>query len=471
MLDRLHMAFDVLRGMKVAYEMMPTWERSKPVYPAARFAQNVTSGYRKNELIYACVAIKADAAAQPLLRVHDRQSGDELPEHPLRRLIEQPNPYMTEFDFFAATMVYLDLAGRSYWEKVRSRAGRVVQLWPLRPDWVAPISSPQAFIAGYEYRVPGIETPITLPPGDVLDFRVFDPLNLYQGLAPVQVAARVGDVDNATTDMIKLFLEKGGMPPGLLTTKQKLVDAEVAGIRRRWRERYGGYEKWTEPAVLDSDATYQRTGLTFQEMGFDVLDARSEARICMVLRVPPILVGAKVGLDRSTFSNYAEARKALWQDTLMPQYRRLRDECQSDLATEFGDDLNLRWDVSGVPALQEDQSTLWERALKAFAAGGITRNEYRDMLGQETTPSGDVFVMTLSQVEVPLKRAKGELQQPKPVEDEPEQEPDEGDEKMHSIKASVAPDDRERRRHERQVAEAMEGYFAGQLKRIKRAVV
>ena len=41
-----------------------------------------------------------------------------------------------------------------------------------------------------------------------------------------------------------------------------------------------------------------------------------ESRICAAMQVPPILVGAKVGLDRSTFTNYQEARKQLWEEAI-----------------------------------------------------------------------------------------------------------------------------------------------------------
>lgn len=433
---------------KFAYDTLPTWQVGRPAYTNTSFANNVTSGYRKNELIFACISVKANSAAVPVLRVHRKRDGEELPDHPLRALIANPNPMMTEFDFHAANLSYLDLAGRAYWEKERSRAGKLVHLWPLRPDWMKPVMQTGAMISGYEYAVPG-ETPPKLLATDVLAMRLWDPLDQYNGLAPVQVAARVGDVDNATSDFIKLFWEHGGMPVGLITTKQSLTPEAVTSIRAGWRERYGGYKNWTEPAVLHSEATYQRTGLTFGEMGFDALDARSEARICMVLRVPPILVGAKVGLDRSTFANYAEARKSFWQDTLLPEYRHIQDALTADLVPEYGGDIELRWDFSEVPALQEDANARWLRAREGLASGGLTVNEYREEIGLGNVANGDVFIRSLVQQEVPVKIALG------------------GKAQLHDVKvATNAPDDEERRERERELERTMTGYLAGQLDRI-----
>lgn len=426
--ERLGLALAALRGGKTVYDLRPTWSGSAALYPKADFANAIQAGYRRNELIYACVKRKADSAAQTALRVRSKRTGEELPDHPLRQLIARPNPEMSEFDFHVATQVYLDAVGLAYWEKVRSRAGAVAQLWPLRPDWVVPIPGDGGkMVRGYEYRVPGVYPVPKLKVDDVLAFRLFDPLNVYGGLGPIQVAMRVGLVDSQMTDHVRNTMEHGGVPLGVLTTKQKLWDeSEVERIRKRWRERYGGWENWSDPAVLDSEATFEKIGFSFTELGFDVLDARSEARICMVLQVPPILVGAKVGLDRSTFSNFAEAREAFWQETLIPQYKRNADRVQASLADEWGD-VEVFWDFSEVPALQEDETLLWTRARDALHTGAVTVNEYREMLGLEMVGSGDVFLRPTGVVVVgldgePLTPAVDE------AEDEDADKPDAADE-------------------------------------------
>jgi HK97 family phage portal protein len=229
--SRLEVAWGVLLRGKEAYNYIPTWQDNQAAYRVGNFERNVKDGWRKNELIYACVSAKADACSAASLRTYRKSDGSELPDHPLRKLIEQPNPFMTEFDFMAANMIYLDLAGCAYWEKVRAKGSRqVVELWPLRPDWMAPIRSSSSFIAGYEYDVPGMDK-IPLRAEDVLRFNHWDPLDPYGSTAPVAVAGRIGDVDNATTDFLKLFFQNGGVPMGLLSTKQSLIDTQVTHIR------------------------------------------------------------------------------------------------------------------------------------------------------------------------------------------------------------------------------------------------
>lgn len=376
---------------KSVYQMEPLWKNHKAEYPKQDYLSNIENGYRKNEVIFACLSLKADSASATQLKIRDKVRQEDVLYSPVMSLLTDPNPYMSLFDFISCTLIILDLAGVCYWEKIRNAYGMPVQLYPLRPDWVK--CKVEKGIPSYSYNVPG-KDPEPLPYEDLVIFRIFDPLNQYGGCAPVSVASRVGSVDNATTDYLKLFFQEGGMPPGVLTTKQKLGPTDVDRIRANWKKRYGGINKWLEPAVLDMDATYTKLGLTFKEMGFDELDGRSESRIAQVLRVPPILISAKIGLDRSTFSNYAEARKAFWQDTLVPIYKRLRDTLQKQLVeADFGFGLELYWDYSEVPALQEDANLRWTRATTAWEKGAITRNEFYEEVGLAQRPTGDVYLV------------------------------------------------------------------------------
>lgn len=389
--QRISAAFKAFRAPRAALTL-PTWQRGQPYYELQTFENYVTHGYRKNELIFACIEAHQLTAASVSYRVYDRRSGDDLPDHPLRRLLERPNPFMSEYEFLWLITGFLKLAGKAYFEKVYDRSGNLVALWPMRPDFVEIMPDQHRFIGAYRYTVPGVAQ-IDMPAEQVLAIRNTDPLDPYRSFAPVQVAARVGDVDNHITDYIKLFFERGAMPSGILKIDKPLTDAEVAGLRRRWAERYGGFNRWFEPAVLDQHADYQRIELSFAEMQFEVLDDRDEARICAVLRVPPIIAGARIGLKFGTYSNYEEARKMWWQDVLKPQYEFISDALTRDLARDYGDEVEIRADLSNVPALQESESHKWQRAERALAGGWMTVNEVREYLGLSTIGvAGDVFL-------------------------------------------------------------------------------
>jgi phage portal protein BeeE len=141
----------------------------------------------------------------------------------------------------------------------------------------------------------------------------------------------------------------------------------------------------------------QALGMNLRDLEFPDLRAYSESRICAALGVPPVLVGAKVGLDRSTFTNYAEARRQLWEDAIFSLQRRFRDPVTTQLLPEFTGPgrprVHVRWDNSEVLALQEAESAKWDRATNALARGGITVNDFRRTVGLDPVQGGDVFMI------------------------------------------------------------------------------
>lgn len=479
------------------YNIMPTWDNNKPAYFNQDFSTFVREGLRANPVILACMSTKAACQSQVQLVVKDAD-GKTMPRHPLQALLDKPNPYMTAFDFRSITSFMLDLAGRAYWRKIRNKAGLPIMLWPMRPDLVAPVGTPDQFITHYELKRPNSEQVMRLEPADVLEFKIYDPLDLYAGLSPLAAAACAADVDNSITDFVKKLFEQGGVPPGLITTKQRLDETQVTTIRRRWAERYSGWESWLQPAVLDSEATYQQMSMSFKDMGFGDIDGRNEARICQVFGVPPILIGSVIGLNRSTFSNTREAKTYLYQNTVIPNNERVRLELQSDLAGDYGGGLVLEFDYSQIPELQESETDKHTRANAAAQVGVITVDEYRKWIGLEergddvgkltilewknsVTPAASPFGMTLPAANrANFDEVTGDAEQTKasygytlkapqirivldgkditnlPVSNEP-----------LDGKAADGPDDEAQRlESEREMQAAMLAYFDGQVKRI-----
>jgi HK97 family phage portal protein len=403
------------------------WKKGKPEYPEVNFKNMVRHGWRKNELIHACVLMKAETAAQVEMVVKSKSDDEIIDDHPLKELVKNPNEKMDEYDLWKSFWIYQDLGGRAAYEIVRSNGGMPVELWPLRPDWVNPVPDKESFIKHYTYGPMGSDK-VIIKTRDVVDAVVFDPLNFYNGYPPVAVAARTGDTDNTITDFIKAYFEGGGVPPGIITTTQAIKDATVERLRALWRERYGGTKNWEEPAILHSGATYEKVGSSLDEMGFEFIDDRDESRICAVLRVPPVIAGTRLGLNRSTLANYGESRLHWWEDTLFALYRDLLATINRQLVPQFGDDIYVDWDFSRVPAIKARRQEANEKALEAFKAAAITRNEYREIVGMpDLGPEGDVYIMSMTQTEVPQRSSAKTGQRKSASEtkaDPPENAPD-----------------------------------------------
>lgn len=374
-------------------------------YPAQTFHNWTKHGFKRNEIVYACVTEKATSAPESPLRVYSGDGkGEPFDDHPLRRLISEPNPDYSEFDFWETTILHLDLSGNAFWEIVTDRTGFPRELWPIRPDLVriTPNRNPRIrrtyeVLLGATWRELGV---------NVLHFRYNNPTDAHYGMAPLEAALRASALDNEATDYVKLLLQNHAVPPVVIKPAEMVDQSKADALKARWMSSYGGGHRG-EPAVLQQGMDIEQLGHTLRELEFPDLRQISETRICMCFGVPGILIGTKSGMDRSTYSNYEEARRSFWEETLMPLQTRLAQTVVRKLLPMVTGSrprrVEVRFDRSDVVALQESEATRWERNTEAFRAGAITRNQYLRGIGEpEIGPSGDVFMTPAGVVPVPV---------------------------------------------------------------------
>lgn len=408
-----------LTGKAVLGTKVLPWQKNQPQYLQENYYDMARGGYQKNELVYACINEISRAVPEAPLRIYDAEY-NELPDHPLRRLIERPNPFLTEFELWELTLMYMYLSGNAYWEKVRSRSGQVVELYPLRPDRVQIVPDDNKYISGYIYEIGGQKYPIDVD--DIIHFKFNNPLDDFLGQSPLRAALRQVSVDNEATDYAKSLLENSAIPGVVITTQTTLDDEVTERLKKKWMQKFGK-KKRGEPAFLQEGMDIKTVGMTMTDLAFPDLRSISETRICAVFQVPPILVGANTGLQRSTFANYEEARKSFWQETISPLLSRLAQVANRSLMTEFEKDSKNRayFDTSDVSALQSIHNERWTRVDKAAVSGWITVNEARTEVGFAPVTSGDVFLRNFNTVPVP----EGEPKDKEHMADEPEPPPEE----------------------------------------------
>jgi HK97 family phage portal protein len=348
------------------------------------FESFVGEGFNANSVIYSAVMYKAKSVIQAPLRAWvgdaygQRRPSD--PGSPLSRLFLKPNSYQSSAEFSMLNVVYLNISGNCFLLMKRlKRGGEPYEVVSLRPDRVRIVPGTGG-IKGWLY-IPmnrTIEDAVPILPEDLIHVKLPNPMDPYEGmgfgLSPVSPLARSGDVDNNVTAFLKIFFQYGTMTSGILKFDVPLEEEDVQRIKARWREQHGSFENWGDIGVTDQSGTFQRTGLTFQEMGFEALDDRNETRILGPFGVPPILIGARSGLKHSTYSNYDQARTAFWQDTLIPELVLFETEFQLALSSpaEFP-----AYDVSRVPALRTDVPKLVAAAQKLWAMGVPAQAAFR----------------------------------------------------------------------------------------------
>lgn len=371
----------------------------RPVMPYAATA-DLQDAQIRNELVFACLSIKASTAQDPRLIVQQvrtaggRTTYEEVPNHPLRALLMRPNAAMTEADLMKAAIVSWDVSNprRAYFEKLTDRA-LLVGLNPLNPACMRPLMSRANAREqiGYVYSGNGQRREYGF---DELIVRSaptwYDPPPLVPALSSVES-------DTAQTDYIRAFFENGGVPAGFLKYNMPLNEGQREDIRAAWAARYGNaLGRQHDVGVLDANADYQEIGAPLDKLSSQTLRSIAESRICMVFGVPPLIVYAYVGLLRATYSNLKEAWGGFWDATMSPAFKEWRSFWTWALLPEFEDErdiqaerVRLHYDMTQVAALQEDVDAAQTRARANFSAGGITLNEYRAAIGYGARPGGD----------------------------------------------------------------------------------
>lgn len=424
---------------------VPVWVQNVPLTPETDVRALLNEGYRRNVVTYVCIQQLASSLASLPVKVKVIDGEEVAATHPARRLLRRPNPEQGWRAFLSGVVTNMATAGDAYVHKARNTMGMPVQLWSLRPDRTFPVPGAYGYVESFEYRVPGLE-PQRVPAADVVRLAwATDPLDDYRGLSPLVVAARSIDLDNKALDYLRAFFTNGASPAGILTFEEETEEKERERIRLMWRRLYGGNRGWHDVAVLDSGVKWEEMGSRPEKLGLDHVWGTTETRICAAFGVPPILVQLKMGLARSTFSNYGEAIKSFWSETMVPLADQVGDQLTFGLGAEYGDNVEVCLDVSEVEVLQEAWSEKRNAAVLLYGGDIVTLNEARAMAGLEPVEGEDGEKrksqngVALMQETGGLIGADGKAAKPKKDErDEDDDDDEEEDERMSASPVEVA---------------------------------
>jgi len=368
----------------------------RAVWSPRRFDSFAEEGYRKNVIGFRAINLVTRAAASVPWRLfrRGRAGAAALPAHPLLDLLRRPNPMMAQSEFVEAVSGFLLLAGNSFIEAVHGGAG-VRELWPLRPDRVKVIAGTTGLPQGYVFSLGGAERRWEADPltgrSPILHLKSFNPLDDWYGMSPIEAAAYAIDQRNESDKWNMALLQNGARPSGALVYEPKdgatanLSDTQFARLKDEIAQQYGGARNAGRPMLLDGGLSWQEMSLSPKDMDF--LESRNAASrdVAQVFGVPPQLLGIP---GDNTYSNYQEARLALWEDTVIPLLRHLRDELNGWLAPAFGEGLELDVDLDEVPALALRREKIWGRLQ---AADFLTVNEKRQAAGFAPVVGGDTI--------------------------------------------------------------------------------
>ncbi len=351
--------------------------QGRPRWSPRDYASLAREGFARNAIAYRAVRLVAEAAASvPFVLL---EGAREVDRHPLLDLLATPNPRLRAADLIEALCGHLLVAGNAYVEAV-SLDGTPRELHVLRPDRMKVVPGADGWPEAFDYTLDG--RTVRIPQGGegvpaLLHISFFNPLDDYYGFPPLEAAAQALDLHNAAGAWNKALLDNAARPSGALIYggTGTLSDEQFERLKGELEASFQGASNAGRPLLLEGGLDWKPLALSPKDMDFEAARNGAAREIALALGVPPMLLGIP---GDATYSNYAEANRALWRLTVIPLVRRIADALCGWLGPAYGGDLVLMPDLDQVEALSTERSALWARVA---AADFLTEDEKRAAVG------------------------------------------------------------------------------------------
>jgi HK97 family phage portal protein len=430
-----------------------------------------------NSAVFACLSAIATAYPEAPAKVYKNPGPDQedLPDHPLKQLLDRPNPYISREDLWHYTQWCKHVSGNAYWRKIRSAGPgtNVIALWPISPMRIQPVTTKAdaqngIFISYYAYSYDPSQDPEQIPAQDIVHFRLgVDDKDHRVGCSPLARLVREVAGDDEAHSWQAAMLSNGGSVGMLIQVPidSNITQDQAEEMKARFEERFGGNNRG-RTGVLMGGASAQPYGFSPEQMDMKQLHRIPEERISAVLRVPAIIAGLGAGLDRSTYANFREAREMFAEMTLLPLYYFDAATLNMQLTPEFTSDPHTQviFDTTDLRALQEDEDAKYQRLDLGVRGGWIRKNEARtdvglppDMDETPTPPPPSAFGAPATEQQPAAAAGTKQMHKPHiPPKRATEMLPDVLDAIVRSFQPGTQAD--------------LEDYFAGQQERVQSAL-
>jgi HK97 family phage portal protein len=379
------------------------------VWTPFQYLDQSREGYQRNPDVYACISLIATAGKQ--VKWWDGGSGSKSLTPP-DILAKQVLPAAALADpkigaaakaadprasyamlvraggasFIENWLSYLLLAGNSYIE-IERISGRPAGIFLDRPDRVtlppgAKIPDAGKKPAAWKVFPPSGGSGRIVPSADMVQSKLFSPLDDVFGMAPLTAAMLLVDTQNEGVTLAKRMLQRGFAPGWIGAAKDSIwEEPQIAQLKERIKQ-----SKQNAEEIFLENAEWHQMGFPPADSGVTEIKVLSKRDIAAVYHVPSQLIG---DTQSQTYANYKEARRALYMEAVVPLLVQFRDDWNRTIGAELRSPLDFDKDSFDAITAARDEAT--DRVVKLFQNGLITQNEGREDLDYDPVKGGDQF--------------------------------------------------------------------------------
>lgn len=337
------------------------------------------------------IASDLAGASGKLLRINEDGSETEILNHPFLDFMAQPNPLyeMTGSAIWRLHEIYLLLVGESFSLIERDENNRPVELWNVPPQWVR--STP--YLGSPYYEIVSTEGQVMrVPVDDMFVMKQLNPLNPFmRGLGPAESVADEVEIDEYAAKFQKRFFYNDATPPLVFLMPDSATSDQRDAFMARWNQKHRGVENSHKAAAISGDIDVKVLGGSNYGTNLGFLESREAMRNSVLehFGVPREIMGITENSNRST----ADAAQYIYaKNVLTPRLANREEAINTQLLPMFGSNLVWRFD----PIIPYDRDFDKQKALDAYNAGLITRNEARELLDMPDIDGGDVYKVSIN---------------------------------------------------------------------------
>ena len=410
----------------------------------------VNDGYRKNATVYSLINIITKAASTIPYHIYRKvdennfkrykamQAGIadpnvmfkanrlkkhalvELEHTDLHKLMERPNPAQSYASWISEIVAFGKLTGNRYIYGIGPETGENVNKYTelyVMPSQIVEIHSGGLMKPIDSYTIEYNGT-YKIPPEQMLHIKDFNPYydgtgsHLY-GQSPLKAGLRSMTTNNEATESGVKFLQNQTARGILMSEEGDLNEVQAQQLKDKFRRDHQGSKNAGDIIITPKKLSWVNFGLNASDMSLIEQYNASIKDLCNIFNVPVQLLN---NTESSTYNNMKEAKKALYQNCVIPELLKIQDELNRWLSPKYGEDICIEYDFTVIPELQEETDKIVDQMSKAW---WLTPNEKRAAIGYDHDQDNDVLNDYYIPANlIPVSGDPVEMPEPQPIDDD-----------------------------------------------------
>jgi HK97 family phage portal protein len=371
----------------------------------------IQEGYRKNATIYSLVNIITNAATTIPFQVYEKVNENEVKRYKaltsgsvdanslykanlirknamvelegteLHKLLERPNAAQSYSSWITELIAFGKLTGNRYIYGIAPETGinqgKYKELYVM-PSQIMEIVSGGIMQPVQKYRIE-YQGAYDIPADDICHIKDFNPYydgtgsHLY-GQSPLRAGLRSLTTNNEAVQTGVKYLQNQ-TARGILTSDEgDINEVQAQQLKDKFRKNFQGADNAGDIIITPKKLSWVNFGLNASDVSLIEQYNASIKDLCNIYAVPVQLLN---NTESATYNNMKEAKKALYQNCVIPELNKIRDELNRWLVPKFGDKLFIDFDYSAIPELQEENEKVVDQLSKAW---WVTPNEKRRVM-------------------------------------------------------------------------------------------